>query len=90
MASDPPRLVGDDVDATGDHQNNRVVGQEIEVTGEGKKGKAEHRVLCVNDKSQDWIKKDDDHDKWKPVVDASKKDKILMPPPGSFLRPSAG
>ena len=88
MASEPPRLVGDDdVDAGGGHQDNRIVSQENKVTGDGKKDKAEHRVLCVDDKPQSCGKKDD---KWKPVVDGSEKDKLLMPPPGGFLRPSAG
>lgn len=85
MASDPARSVGDDVNTTGDHQDNRVVSQENEVTGESKRDKVEHRA---DNESQASIKKDDD--KWKPVVNASEKDKILMPPPGGFLRPPTG
>ena len=92
MASDPPppRSVNDDVNATGGHQDNRVVSQDNEVIGESEIDKAKHQVLCVDDKTQACIKKDDDHDKWKPVIDTSEKDKMLMPPPGAFLRPSAG
>ena len=90
MVSEPPRSVGDDVDATGNsgHHNNRIVAQENEVTDESNRDKAECQVLCADDQSQASVNKD--NDKWKPVVDASEKDTLLMPPPGGFLRSSAG
>lgn len=60
-----------------------------EVDANDKKYEAEEqKLVCTDDKSQLNIKKDDD--KWKPVVDGSENDKLLMPPPGGFLRPSAG
>ena len=48
----------------------------------------EYKLINTDEKSEQYIKKD--YDKWKPIIDASEKDKMLMPPPGSFPRLPAG
>ena len=92
MASDTPRSVSDDVDTTSSGcQDNRIVSQRSKATDQDDQDDqdtVEQQVLCTGDKSQSCIEKN--NDKWKPVSDTSEKDKLLMPPPGGFLRPPAG
>lgn len=69
---------------------DRISGQESKCTGTALAERAEHSKVNIlhagddNKKSQMHV----DADKWKPVL--AEKDKLLMPPPGGFLRPSAG
>ena len=95
VASDTPQSVSDAVDTTSDVdttssgcQDNKIVSQHSEATGEDNQETVELQVLCTGDKLHPRTEKN--NDKWKPVIDTSEKDKLLMPPPGGFLRSTAG
>lgn len=82
----PPQSSVDDVDTISSNSSH----QDGVASNEGKVGAEEEkdRTGQILDKSQACVINKDD--KWRPVIDASEKDVLLMPPPASFLRLSAG
>ena len=79
-------------DVLGNSHQDRVANQESkedESDAEVKIAETkEYKLINTDEKSEPYIKKD--YDKWKPIIDASEKDKMLMPPPGSFPRLPTG
>ena len=78
-------------DVLGNSHQDRVTNQESkeDESDEVKIAETkEYKIINTDEKSEPYITRD--YDKWKPIIDASEKDKMLMPPPGSFPRLPAG
>lgn len=83
--SEAPQPVSDE--GNSNSCQGRITSRESEVVASGED--EEHKfIICTDNKSQPHVKGGDD--KWKPVIEAGEKDKLLMPPPGHFLRPPGG